>query len=135
MSRFSGNSIRSIRVMGTTATALQMETLGRFTERYLLRAHPPARLKASEAAELLGFHEDDMALLVRENLIEPLGEPTHNAVKYFALNDVEAMGRDGAALAAATKAIYARNKGKSADSCSQVAADDFLICECVVGGN
>ncbi len=121
--------------MGTTATALQMETLGRFMERFLLRAHPPARLKASEAAELLGFHEDDMALLVRENLIEPLGEPAHNAVKYFALSDVEAMGRDGAALAAATKAIYVRNKGKSADSCSQVAANDFLICEYVVGGN
>jgi hypothetical protein len=45
------------------------------------------------------------------------------------------MGRDGAALAAATKAIYVRNKGKSADSCSQVAANDFLICEYVVGGN
>jgi hypothetical protein len=135
MSRFSGNPTNPSYGLGNTASALQLETLGRLTERYLLRAHPPARLKASEAAELLGFHEDDMALLVRENLIEPLGNPAHNAVKYFALEHVEALGRDRGALSAATKAIYARNKVKSCGSCSQVAADDFLICEYVAGGN
>jgi len=65
----------------------------RLVDRFLLRAHPPARLKASEAAELLGFHEDDMTVLVRQDLVGSLGEPAHNAVKYFALADVEALGR------------------------------------------
>jgi hypothetical protein len=135
MSRFSGNSIPSISGIGTTAAAQQLATLGQFTERYLLRAHPPARLKASEAAELLGFHEDDMALLVRENLIEPLGEPAHNAVKYFALMDIEAMGRNSAALATATKAIYGRNKGKSCGSCAQDARYDARLCKTLISAN
>lgn len=127
--------MQSIGGMGTTATALQLETLGRFTERYLLRAHPPARLKASEAAELLGFHEDDMTVLVREELIEPLGEPAHNAVKYYALADIEALGRCHERLSSATKAIYSRNKSKSHGVCAQDAARNLLICEFVVGGN
>jgi hypothetical protein len=104
-------------------------------ERYLLRVHPPARIKASEAAELLGFHEDDMTVLVREELIEPLGEPAHNAVKYYALADVEELGRCHEKLSAATKAIYSRNKSKSHEVCAQDAARNLLICEFVVGGN
>ena len=135
MSRFSGDTLQSSGGVGSTATALQLESLKWMTDRYLLRSHPPARLKASEAADLLGFHEDDMAVLVRENMIEPLGEPAHNAVKYFALVDVEAFGRDGAALAKATKAIYGRNKGKSSGPCSQVAANDYRIRELVVRAN
>jgi hypothetical protein len=135
MSRFSGESMQSIGGMGTTATALQLETLGRFTERYLLRAHPPARLKASEAAELLGFHEDDMTVLVREELIEPLGEPAHNAVKYYALADIEALGRCHERLSSATKAIYSRNKSKSHGVCAQDAVRNLLIREFAVGGN
>jgi hypothetical protein len=135
MSRFSGESMQSIGGMGTTATALQLETLGRLTERYLLRAHPPARLKASEAAELLGFHEDDMTVLVREELIAPLGEPAHNAVKYYALADIEALGRCHERLSSATKAIYSRNKSKSHVVCAQDAVRNLLIREFAVGGN
>lgn len=135
MSRFTGNVVQPILGNGTTASGLQLESFGRLVERYLLRAHPPARLKASEVAELLGFHEDDMTVLVREELIEPLGEPAHNAVKYYALADVEELGRCHEKLSAATKAIYSRNKSKSHGVCAQDAARNLLICEFVVGGN
>ena len=103
-----------------------MEKFGRLFERYLLRAHPPARLKASEAADLLGFHEDDMTILVRQKLIEPLGEPAHNAVKYFALVDVEELGRVRDGLSVATNSIYGRNRGKSGEGSGQEVSD-YLV--------
>lgn len=135
MSLFSGKVVQPILGNGTTASALQLESFGRLVERYLLRSHPPARLKASEAAELLGFHEDDMTVLVREDLIVPLGEPAHNAVKYYALADVEALGRCHERLSAATKAIYGRNRGKSRDECAQRSACDRLIRDVVICSN
>ena len=67
--------------------------------------------------------------------IEPLGEPAHNAVKYYALADVEELGRCHEKLSVATKAIYSRNKSKTHGVCAQDAADNLLICEFVVGGN
>lgn len=135
MSRFSGDAIQPSLVAGNTASALQVEALGGFIRKYLLHAHPPARLEACEAAELLGFHEDDMATLVREKLIVPLGQPVNNATKYFALADIEALGRSREGLSAATKAIYGRNKAKSQGVCAQDAVRNRLICEFSVGGN
>lgn len=136
MSRFTGEPLLAKGVVGNTATALQIEALANLTSQYLVRAYPPARLRASDAADLLGFHEDDMAILVREKLITPLGVPTHNAVKYFALADVEALGRDVEALSKATAAIYSRNHSKTSDRRvdSQHAKHD-LIQEIVVRSN
>ncbi len=76
MSRFSGDGGPRRLGVGIRTSALQLKILGRMVERFLLRSRPPARLNASEAVELLGFHEDDMAILAREALIAPLGEPT-----------------------------------------------------------
>jgi len=135
MSRFSGDVIQPSLVAGNTASALQVEALGVLIRKYLLHAHPPARLEAREAAELLGFHEDDLATLVREKLIAPLGQPVNNSTKYFALADIEALGRSREGLSAATKAIYGRNKGKSRGVCAQDAVRNRLICEVAVGAN
>ena len=126
MSRFSDKPIQSGVAIGGTAGGLLLEKFGRLFERYLLRAHPPARLKASEAADLLGFHEDDMTVLVRQKLIEPLGEPAHNAVKYFALVDVEELGRIRDGLSVATNSIYGRNRGKSGEGSGQEVSD-YLV--------
>jgi len=126
MSRFSDKPIQSGVAIGGTAGGLLLEKFGRLFERYLLRAHPPARLKASEAADLLGFHEDDMTILVRQKLIEPLGEPAHNAVKYFALVDVEELGRVRDGLSVATNSIYGRNRGKSGEGSGQEVSD-YLV--------
>ncbi len=118
-SRFSAPFVKNSGVRDLTAAGTQIEAFGNIIKSYLLRAHPPARLEAGEAAALLGFHADDMPLLVRERLIAPLGNPSHNKRKYFALHEVEALGRDPERLAAATNAIYARNEEKAHDSCSQ----------------
>lgn len=135
MSRFSGEGIQASLVAGNTASALQVEALGGLVRKIILRAYPPARLEASEAAELLGFHEDDMPTLVREKLIVPLGQPVNNATKYFALADIEELGRSREGLSKATKAIYGRNRGKSRDECAQTSACDRLIREVVVSSN
>lgn len=135
MSRFSSEGAQAPLIAGNTASALQVEALGGFLRKYLLHSHPPARLEASEAAELLGFHADDMTILVREKLIAPLGQPVNNATKYFALADVEALGRCQERLSAATKAIYGRNRGKSRDACTQSSACYRLIREVVISSN
>lgn len=119
MGVFAGKAVQSGTSFGSTVGGLLLEKFGRLFDRYLLRAHPPARLKASEAADLLGFHEDDMPILVRQRLIEPLGEPAHNAVKYFALVDVEELGRGRDGLSVATNSIYGRNRGKSGEGCGE----------------
>jgi len=111
--------------------SLQAECVTRLFDRWLLRAHPPARLKAAEAADLLGFHEDDMAVLVREGFISPLGNPKHNAVKYFSLSEVETLGRDPQALSAATEVIYDRNRLKSAGDSCEASELSFVVVECV----
>ena len=99
--------------LGGLAAAQQVEIVAKQHDRFLNRAHPPARLSAAYAAEILGFHEDDMAILVREKLLSPLGNPSHNSVKYFALVDVAALGGNVDRLSMATEAIYQRNRAKS----------------------
>jgi hypothetical protein len=98
---------------GGLAAAQQVEIVAKQNDRFLNRAHPPARLSATDAAEILGFHEDDMVILIREKLLSPLGNPSHNSVKYFALVDVAALGGNVDRLSMATKAIYQRNRGKT----------------------
>jgi hypothetical protein len=98
---------------GGLAAAQQVEIVAKQSDRFLNRAHPPARLSATDAAEILGFHEDDMVILIREKLLSPLGNPSHNSVKYFALVDVAALGGNVDRLSMATKAIYQRNRGKT----------------------
>jgi hypothetical protein len=126
MSLFTSKAVQSGAFIGSTAGGLLLEKFGSLFDRYLLRAHPPARLKASEAADLLGFHEDDMSILVRQKLIKPLGEPAHNAVKYFALVDVEELGRGRDGLSVGTESIYSRNRGKSGAGCAQEVSD-YLV--------
>jgi hypothetical protein len=115
MSVFSGKapSLPAVGNFGGLAAAQQVEIVAKHHDRFLNRAHPPARLSATDAAEILGFHEDDMAVLVREKLLSPLGNPSHNSVKYFALVEVIALGSDVDRLSMATEAIYQRNRCKT----------------------
>ena len=82
--------------------------------------------EASEAADLLGFHEDDITMLVRQKLIEPLSEPGHNAVKHFALVDLEELGRGRDGLSVGTEPIYSRSRGKPGAGCAQEVSD-YLV--------
>ena len=99
--------------LGGAAAAQQVEIVARQNDRFLNRAHSPARLSATDAAEILGFHEDDMSILVREKLLSPLGNPANNSTKYFALVDVAALGNNVDCLSMATAAIYQRNRCKA----------------------
>jgi hypothetical protein len=67
-----------------------------------------------------------MTILVRQKLIEPLGEPSHNAVKHLALVDVEELGRGRDGLSVGTESIYSRNRGKPGAGCAQEVSDYSL---------
>ena len=99
--------------LGGVAAAQQVEIVAKQHDRFLNRAHPPARLSATDAAEILGFHEDDMSILVREKLLSPLGNPVRNSTKYFALVHVAALGNNPDCLSMATAAVYQRNRVKT----------------------
>ncbi len=85
-----------------------------FLQRALDRERPPARLTAAQAADLLGFEKDDLALLAARGLLVPLGDPAANAVKYYALTDIAAFSEDRPGLDQATQLIYRRNRSKVA---------------------
>ncbi len=65
----------------------------------------PGRVDSSIAAELLGFCEHDIRFLVRGKMLKPLGNPAPYCVKYFSTHVIEALARDEAWLARATKIV------------------------------
>jgi len=72
----------------------------------------PARLTAEEAAWYLGFAPHDIPVLMAKGLLKPLGHPSDNAVKFFALATLEPLRSDIKWLSRATDAMldYWRNK-------------------------
>jgi|ERR1043166_6060976 hypothetical protein len=74
----------------------------------------PARVDARRASELIGVQEDHISILVRANLLSPLGNPAANAVKFFATAELLAMSTDRRWLSKVTEAIYRfyRNKNR-----------------------
>ena len=66
---------------------------------------PPARLLSEDVAKLLGFKKHDIPILVKARLLDPLGNPARNTVKYFAASIVETLGKDAKWLGNATKAV------------------------------
>jgi len=74
-------------------------------ERFLNLKNPPARLNAEEAAWYLGFAIHDIPVLVSKGLLKPLGHPTNNAVRYFALAALQELRSDSKWLARATDTV------------------------------
>src|SRR6266481_4309196 len=66
----------------------------------------PPRLNARQPADLLGFQEHDIPILVRGKLLKPLGEPSPNAIKYFATSELLAVSNDRGWLSRATMVVY-----------------------------
>ena len=95
-----------------SGTFMTNERVAEVMKRALDRERPPARLNADQSADLLGFEKDDLSLLARAVLLVPLGNPTANAVKYYATVDVAAFSEDRDRLDQATAIIYARNRSK-----------------------
>ena len=95
-----------------SGTSMTNDRIVEVMKRALDRERPPARLNGEQTADLLGFEKDDLALLARAGLLVPLGNPTANAVKYYATVDVAAFSEDRDRLDQATAIIYARNRSK-----------------------
>ena len=73
----------------------------------------PARLDASLTAQVLGFQEHDIPVLVAAKMLKPLGKPVPNATKYFAACEIEAYAVDAKWLRDATQVIYDHWKEKN----------------------
>ncbi len=85
---------------------------------FLTLTSMPARLDAEQAAWYLGFQPHDVPVLIAADLLRPLGRPQHNAVKYFAAVELEALRADSRWLAKATDAVQSRWRRKNrTDSC------------------
>ena len=82
-----------------------------------LKTHP-ARVKAEEAAWLLGFTAYEIPILVAAGLLKPLGRPPASGVKYFATAVLEDLRRDAKWLGRASDCIVEywrdRNEKKAA---------------------
>ena len=55
---------------------------------------PVARLTAQEVAEVFRFSDEDMAVLMSEGLLEPLGDPPQNGHKYFSRVVIEQLAQN-----------------------------------------
>jgi hypothetical protein len=84
----------------------------------------PGRLKAEEAAVILGFNPHDIPVLVAARLLKPLGSPAPNAVKYFASQDILALAGNTEWLHRATKATYSHWAGQN-----KKRRDNHGVCE------
>lgn len=78
----------------------------------------PAMLNAPQTAVILGVGEHDMPALIRAGLLEPLGEPMPNAVKYFAAIHILEMAGDPAFLGKLRNALYEYWQGKNGSKSS-----------------
>jgi len=70
-------------------------------------------LNAQQTAAVLGVGEHDIPALIRSGLLEPLGDPQANAVKYFAGIQILEMAGDPAFLGKLRNAIYEYWQGKN----------------------
>jgi hypothetical protein len=81
---------------------------------FLILLRLPARLDFRQTAELLGFKDYEIPILVRARLLKPLGNPAHNGHKYFAAVDVIALSQDSAWLDRASRVVARHWAGKAA---------------------
>jgi hypothetical protein len=101
------------RMIERLPTRLAPGTKAELLNTILMARRLPARLTAQGAALMLGFAEHDIPILVRANLLNPLGKPHSNAVKYFATIELESLANDLNWLARATRAVYAHWQGEN----------------------
>jgi hypothetical protein len=79
----------------------------------------PGRINAEQTAALLGFQFHDIPVLVAAKLLQPLGNPTLAAQKWFASTEVEALRQDPKFLAKATRFIAQRWRQRNARALTQ----------------
>jgi hypothetical protein len=74
----------------------------------------PGRIDSAGAAEILGFNEDSIPLLISAGHLKPLGNPSQNSRKYFATCELVGLAQDRKWLHEATKIVgrYMREKSR-----------------------
>ena len=65
----------------------------------------PARLDVGQTAELLGFMEYEIQVLVRFKLLRPLGEPAPNGRKFFSSVEIHSLAENRQWLDKATRMV------------------------------
>ena len=80
---------------------------------FLHLRHLPARLTPEETAWLLNIQPNNIPWLIEARLLKPLGRPSRNSIKYFALVTVQACGADVKWLSNATEVIQQRWREKN----------------------
>src|ERR1017187_976548 len=76
----------------------------------------PAMLNTPQTAVLLGLGEHDIPVLIAAGLLNPLGNPPNNAVKYFSTVEVLEMAGESAVLNKIRSTVYQYWRGKNADN-------------------
>ena len=76
----------------------------------------PGRIDSGIAAELLGFSEHDIPVLIRGKLLKPLGNSAPNCVKYFSAVAIVDQKEDEGGL----KAFEAVSRTKLHDAAVEV---------------
>ena len=93
-------------------------------EQFLNLRKYPARLRAEEAALLLGFSTHEIPILVSHGLIRPLGHPPITGVKYFSSHSLEELRKDEKWLARASDCIvgywHEVNKNRKGKTCQLI---------------
>ena len=94
--------------------ALGFETMNPQREQFLNLKATPARLTAEEAAWYLGFGAHEMPILVAKGLLQPLGHPPANGLKYFSTAALTELHQDVNWLTRASDAIVEHWRYKNA---------------------
>jgi len=71
----------------------------------MLLGELPARLSAEQVGWVLNYQAYDVGTLVAARLLNPLGNPVPNSVKYYATVEILGLARDRTWLAKATNAV------------------------------
>ena len=77
-------------------------------ERFLNLRVMPGRLNPEQTAWYLQFTKDDIPVLIAGGLLKPLGRPSRNSVKFFALVDLDQLRRDVKWMSRATAVVQLR---------------------------
>ena len=114
MNKFGNGTFAATKALPAFIASEQKDVVARMLEKLIHRLCPPARYSAAQAADVLGFHVDDIPVLVREGFLTPLGKPQNNSIKYFSSTAIATLGEDDARMDEASAVLYLKNRGKGA---------------------
>ena len=114
MNKFGNGTFAATKALPAFIASEQKDVVARMLEKLIHRLCPPARYSAAQAADVLGFHVDDIPVLVREGFLTPLGKPQNNSIKYFTCVAVTALGEDHGRMDEAQAVLYQKNRNKTA---------------------